>query len=279
MARVRARRRVARARRRAHAPRALSRTRPRRYHRLHGSPSTGLRGRHSGRRPSEPDPGHAGAGKEHVPHPPPIVRRRRRRRRHRRPRRRVARAAARAARRSCSSATRSRGGATHVAAGMLAPISEARIGERDAARAQPRVARPLSRVRRGAGATPPGATPATARCGTLAVARDRDEAEALERELAEREALGLPVERLLRERGAPPRAGARADAAARARRPRRPRRRPARAERRARRRVRARGRRAARARDGRARRARRRAASASPASSWPTASASPPTRS
>ena len=42
-----------------------------------------------------------------------------------------------------------------------------------------------------------GRDPGYRACGTLLVARDRDEAEALERELAEREALGLPVERLL----------------------------------------------------------------------------------
>ncbi|HMJ03880.1 MAG TPA: glycine oxidase ThiO, partial [Conexibacter sp.] len=42
-----------------------------------------------------------------------------------------------------------------------------------------------------------GRDPGFHRCGTLAVARDRDEAEVLERELAERRTLGLPVERLL----------------------------------------------------------------------------------
>ena len=88
------------------------------------------------------------------------------------------------------------GAATHVAAGMLAPISEARSGERE-----------LLALNRASLASYPafvaelaeasGRDPGFARCGTLAVARDRDEAEALERELAEREALGLPVERLL----------------------------------------------------------------------------------
>ena len=39
--------------------------------------------------------------------------------------------------------------------------------------------------------------PGLRRCGALVVARDRDEAEALERELALRTELGLAVERLL----------------------------------------------------------------------------------
>lgn len=87
-------------------------------------------------------------------------------------------------------------GATHVAAGMLAPISEARVGERPLlalSRASldryPAFAEELRAAS--------GVDPGVHRCGTLAVARDRDEAEALERELAERQALGLPVERLL----------------------------------------------------------------------------------
>jgi glycine oxidase len=88
------------------------------------------------------------------------------------------------------------GGATHAAAGMLAPISEARLAER-----------PLLELSRASAARYPafveqlsaasGRDPGYRACGTLAVARDRDEAEALDRELAEREALGLPVERLL----------------------------------------------------------------------------------
>jgi glycine oxidase len=88
------------------------------------------------------------------------------------------------------------GGATHVAAGMLAPISEARTAER-----------PLLELSRASAARYPafveelaavsGVDPGYRTDGTLAVARDRDEAEALERELAEREALALPVERLL----------------------------------------------------------------------------------
>jgi glycine oxidase len=87
-------------------------------------------------------------------------------------------------------------GATHVAAGMLAPISEARVGERGLlALSQASLDRYPAFVEelRAASGADPGYSP----CGTLLVARDRDEAEALERELAEREALGLPVERLL----------------------------------------------------------------------------------
>jgi glycine oxidase len=88
------------------------------------------------------------------------------------------------------------GAATRVAAGMLAPISEARLGE-PALLALNRASldRYPAFVEELAAAS--GRDPGFRRCGTLAVARDRDEAEALEREQAEREALGLPVERLL----------------------------------------------------------------------------------
>jgi glycine oxidase len=86
--------------------------------------------------------------------------------------------------------------ATHVAAGMLAPISEARSGERALlALSRASLERYPAFVAELAEAS--GRDPGYRACGTLAVARDRDEAEALERELAEREALGLPVERLL----------------------------------------------------------------------------------
>jgi len=86
--------------------------------------------------------------------------------------------------------------ATHVAAGMLAPISEARVGERGLlALSRASLSRYPAFVQELADAS--GRDPGFSACGTLAVARDRDEAEALERELAEREAMGLPVERLL----------------------------------------------------------------------------------
>jgi glycine oxidase len=88
------------------------------------------------------------------------------------------------------------GAATRVAAGMLAPISEARVGERALlALSRASLDRYPAFVAELADAS--GRDPGFSACGTLAVARDRDEAEALERELAEREALGLPVRRLL----------------------------------------------------------------------------------
>jgi glycine oxidase len=81
-------------------------------------------------------------------------------------------------------------GASHYAAGMLAPVSEAEVGHAEllessleAARAWPEFAREL------------GIELHTN--GTLLVARDGDEAEALERELAFRTKHGLAVERLL----------------------------------------------------------------------------------
>lgn len=87
-------------------------------------------------------------------------------------------------------------GATHVAAGMLAPISEARVGERGLlALSRASLARYPAFVAELAEAS--DEDPGYSASGTLLVARDRDEAEALERELAEREALGLAVERLL----------------------------------------------------------------------------------
>jgi glycine oxidase len=81
-------------------------------------------------------------------------------------------------------------GASHVAAGMLAPVSEAEVGHGGliadglaAAAAWPAYAAEL------------GVALHTA--GTLHVARDRDEAEVLDRELAFRQRCGLRVERLL----------------------------------------------------------------------------------
>ena len=87
-------------------------------------------------------------------------------------------------------------GASHVAAGMLAPVTEATFGEErltelglaSAAR-WPRFARELAEAS--------GLDPSLRACGTLAVARDGDEAEALERELTFRRSLGLAAERLL----------------------------------------------------------------------------------
>jgi glycine oxidase len=79
---------------------------------------------------------------------------------------------------------------------MLAPVTEADAGELDllelglrSARMWPRFAAQLEAAA--------GADPGLRRCGALVVARDRDEAEALERELALRRELGLDVQRLL----------------------------------------------------------------------------------
>ncbi len=87
-------------------------------------------------------------------------------------------------------------GTSRVAAGMIAPISEARHSEQPllhlglaSARAYPEFAAELIDVS--------GRDPGYLACGTIAAARDADEAEALDRELALRRRLGLPVKRLL----------------------------------------------------------------------------------
>jgi glycine oxidase len=89
-------------------------------------------------------------------------------------------------------------GSTHAAAGMLAPVAEADFGAAGRAlldlglasvAAWPAFAAELARA---------SGTPSRLRTdGTLLLARDRDEAEALERALAYREQLGLAVARLL----------------------------------------------------------------------------------
>jgi glycine oxidase len=87
------------------------------------------------------------------------------------------------------------GGASWVAAGMLAPVTEATLLEQAvlhlglaSARAYPSFVEEL----REASGIDPGYLP----WGMLVVARDRDEAEALERELEMRRRLGLSVTRL-----------------------------------------------------------------------------------
>ncbi|MEA2341260.1 MAG: glycine oxidase [Solirubrobacteraceae bacterium] len=87
-------------------------------------------------------------------------------------------------------------GASHVAAGMLAPVAEADPGERpllalgmESARRWPTFAQELEDVS--------GLACGFRAVGTLVVARDRDELEAVEREVALRERLGIAVERLL----------------------------------------------------------------------------------
>ncbi len=87
-------------------------------------------------------------------------------------------------------------GSSRIAAGMIAPISEARATE------QPLLALNLrSSHAYGAFAAEiaeaSGMDPGYVACGTIAVARDADDAEALQRELVMRQGLGLPVRRLL----------------------------------------------------------------------------------
>ncbi|WP_445147758.1 glycine oxidase ThiO [Baekduia sp. Peel2402] len=87
-------------------------------------------------------------------------------------------------------------GASRAAAGMLAPVAEADLNERDlllanleSARRWPAFAAELADVT--------GIDVGYRACGTLLVARDRDEAEHVERERDARERLGLRVERML----------------------------------------------------------------------------------
>jgi glycine oxidase len=87
-------------------------------------------------------------------------------------------------------------GAWHVAAGMLAPVSEASFGE------DVQLGLGLESLGRYGAfcaelADAAGVDPGLREVGTLCVARDRDEAEALERLRAFRTELGLPGERLL----------------------------------------------------------------------------------
>lgn len=86
--------------------------------------------------------------------------------------------------------------ATFVAAGMLAPVTEADAGEREllalglqSARRWPAFAQELGELS--------GIDVGYRQTGTLVVARDRDEANALEREFSLRERLGLEARRLL----------------------------------------------------------------------------------
>ncbi len=87
-------------------------------------------------------------------------------------------------------------GSSRVAAGMIAPISEARATE------QPLLELNLRSSHAYAGfvaelTEASGMDPGYVACGTVAVARDADDAEALQRELTMRQGLGLPVRRLL----------------------------------------------------------------------------------
>ncbi len=91
---------------------------------------------------------------------------------------------------------RTGGGASRVAAGMLAPVAEATPGEVPLLELGLRGARAYAEfadeLAASAGASGVGYTP----CGTLLVARDVDEAQALERELQLRRRFGLAVTRL-----------------------------------------------------------------------------------
>jgi glycine oxidase len=157
---------------------------------------SGLRGRHHGRRPSGADPGHAGEARgRDIPKDSETYD--------------VAivgggivglAVAWRAGERGLSVLLLERGelgaGTSRVAAGMLAPVAETDAGERPllelglrSARRWPRFAEQLAV----AGGVDVGYRP----CGTLMLARDRDEAEALERERDLRERFGLNVEALL----------------------------------------------------------------------------------
>jgi glycine oxidase len=87
------------------------------------------------------------------------------------------------------------GGASWVAAGMLAPVTEATLVEQDVLRlglASASVYPSFVEELHQASGTDPGYLP----WGMLVVARDRDEAEALDREFEMRRRLGLSVERL-----------------------------------------------------------------------------------
>jgi glycine oxidase len=87
------------------------------------------------------------------------------------------------------------GGTSHVAAGMIAPIAEAKLVERSLLRLTLASARQYAAfVAELAEAS--GRDPGYLECGTLLAARDGDEAEALDRELAMRAKLGLVVRRL-----------------------------------------------------------------------------------
>ena len=97
---------------------------------------------------------------------------------------------------SCSIARDFGAGASRAAAGMLAPVAEADAQERallvhnlESARRWPAFAAELADVT--------GTDVGYRTCGSLLLARDRDEAEHVERERALRERMGLAVERLL----------------------------------------------------------------------------------
>ena len=87
-------------------------------------------------------------------------------------------------------------GAWHVAAGMLAPVAEAQFGEEPLLELNLRAAAGFPAFCEALAAAS-GRDPGLRATGTLVVARDRDEAEELDRLLAYRRRVGLDVERLL----------------------------------------------------------------------------------
>ncbi|MFZ0089185.1 MAG: glycine oxidase ThiO [Solirubrobacteraceae bacterium] len=88
------------------------------------------------------------------------------------------------------------GGTSHYAAGMLAPVAEMTPGEEPLLHLGLRSAAAYPRFIAELAEAAPGIDVGYTRCGTLLVARDADEAQALERELDLRMGLGLPVARL-----------------------------------------------------------------------------------
>jgi len=88
------------------------------------------------------------------------------------------------------------GGASHHAAGMIAPVAEVAPAEEAVLELGLRSAAMYPEFLAALAADTGGAPVGYLRCGTLMVARDADEAEALERERALRERRGLSVARL-----------------------------------------------------------------------------------
>ncbi|HEX2701999.1 MAG TPA: glycine oxidase ThiO [Solirubrobacteraceae bacterium] len=88
-------------------------------------------------------------------------------------------------------------GATHAAAGMLAPVAEADFGDSGRALLDLGLSSAASWPLFAAELESASGLPSRLRAdGTLVLARDRDEAEALERQLAYRQRLGLAVARI-----------------------------------------------------------------------------------
>ena len=88
-------------------------------------------------------------------------------------------------------------GATHAAAGMLAPVAEADFGDAGRSLVELGLTSAASWPQFAAGLERDSGLPSRLRAdGTLVLARDRDEAEALERQLVYRRRLGLAVERI-----------------------------------------------------------------------------------